>query len=179
MQQGISGRDVRNIGTAMRDAGKDISESIAKSSAKDSRPMRQLIGNIQSISAVQAAEMLSDEEVDELEKLIDMGDAARDYGQSRMQDGRWERRYRILGELGFVKLFDVAGGGTIFVGATPRASWAVERRKQRREEADDRSRKERRDRTMNLLVQLLFVLLGWLLGFVSAVVAPLLVGMLS
>lgn len=164
MQQGISSRDVRGIGTAMRDAGKDISESIAKSSAKDSKPMRQLIGNIQSISAVQAAEMLSNEEVDELEKLIDMDDAALDYGQSRMQDGCWERRYRILGELGFVKLFDVAGGGAIFVGATPRASWAVERRKQRREEAAEQAKKERRDRLMNLLTQLLFVVLGWLFG---------------
>ena len=152
----------------IRDGVNGMVHAVSKASKEESKSLKYLSRSIVGSSAVQAADLLTGLEIDELEKLASLGDKADAYAEKRLRDETAQGMYLQLSDLGFMSCIQAIDGSVVFFRLTQKALWVVERR--RKQEASDRLRQaeERRHWWVGQLVQAAFIALGWLLGLLTA-----------
>lgn len=129
--------------------------------------------SISDSSAIQAVDLLTDAEIDELRELIRLGDAGGGYAASRLGDEAVAGMYLQLSQLGFVECAREFGGGLVYLGHSQKANWAVarhdlleEERKRQKAEAERARKEDRKHDRINMLI-------GWLFGLATAMLSAL------
>lgn len=142
----------------MADQYKSVSESIRRSGDEIARAISR---SAPTGRCYVDLDLLTSEEVEELRALSSSGDvSATSRERVRLLGEGAAGMYRELDEMGLV----VSSNGTV-VDVLPMGLWAVEKHDQR--ESDRRA--ERRDgRVWSAAISLASVVVGWLLGLVSA-----------
>lgn len=124
-------------------------------------------------TTIQAVDLLTDEEVEELRALVSLGSNAGEYAFDRLKDPANAGMYLQLSDSGFINCCLLAGGPIVFEGVSEKAHWAIarhDRQKAAEEEAKAEQKRMRKEDRRNARLNLL---LGWLLGLATAVIGRL------
>ena len=171
-----------NTGRMFRDAASAVSRSIQAASSDVSGSSDKLRKSLEGIgkgvrdsSAFSAADLLTSAEIEELRLLVDAGDSANEVAGKRLESGESVRgMYLQLSDIGFMHCYKMLDGGIVFVTIDPKAAWAVERHDLReRERAEARAEVERR-RSEDAKRQLIYLVIGWVVGIASTPLGDLL-----
>jgi len=121
--------------------------------------------NITSATAIQAIDLLGDDEIEELRLLITHDDEIRDFSQNRIAEKPEVRgMYEQLSDLGLLLAPQLAGGDIIVFAVSPKVAWAIGRHDRHVEDERKRKHRELRREILGYLIQASFIVLGWLLG---------------
>lgn len=168
-----SHREMRNAVEAVRSLEKPMLMQ-AEACSSVSRRMDSIAQSITDSSAIAAMDLLTDEEVEELRTLASLGESSREHATMRMSDPSAQGMYAQLSDLGLIHCVKVLDGSLLFIGIDPKAHWAIRRRdllrKSERERAENEEKRRAKDRRNSALL----VIAGWILGFLTTVIAPIL-----
>lgn len=149
----------------------DVSRSLVENRRQSVSAIDELGSSLTNAIAVQTVDLLTDEEVDELRSLIEIGDDFVEQPVPKSKRGM----YVQLCHSGFIECLQDVNDRLILIRVSPKAGWAVNRHDMRKareaakaeEDAALRAEERRFDRKM--------MLEGFALGFLSGVAAPLIV----
>lgn len=170
-------RPIESVASKVGVVGESIKEA-SKYTRAVQKSVDALGKHVSDASAIQSVDLLTDTEIDELRQLINLGDESREYASERVQDEAVKGMYLQLSDLGFIGCLTVDDGNVIYLGHSPKASWAVTRHDrlaeieaQRKAEAERVRDEDRRHSRNNVII-------GWFLGLATAVV-PYVVNLLA
>lgn len=147
----------------MSDPIKNVADSIKK-----------LDRHIKGASSIQAVDLLTKREIDELRMLIQSGDNAYRYATERMGNPDVLGMYDQLSDSGFISCVKLIDGSIEFMGVNQKAHWAVARFDGKEAEYLRKRQDEERERKRANRRQWAFMLGGWVLGLASDPVKSLL-----
>ena len=163
-------------GVASKVGGVERSIAEARRSTDEIRKSVDKLGELVSNSAaIQSVDLLMSDEIDELRRLVELGDNAKEYTKSRLENESARGMYMQLSDLGFIYCFRDFSGNVFYAGHDPKANWAIARHdklaeleKQRKAEAEALRKSDRKRQLIDLLI-----------GFVGGIVSALLVAYLT
>lgn len=171
-------RTLRNIASETKAGFSSVASSISDGSKTIGKGLDNQIGKLSKrmsdTFALQAVELLTKPEIEELRKLVSLERSeASKYASLRVEDPAIRGMYSQLSDIGFIICVGDFSGGLHFVDVSPKANWAISRydAKIDREkvEAEERAHQRRNDRLFN--IGSLF--LGWFLGLLTSLVTVL------
>ena len=167
-------RPLDGIANSVGDVGKFVAEA-SKSTDRVRKSVDALGKRVSDASAMQSVDLLTDEEVDELRKLVSLGDGANKYVSARLEDEAVQGMYLQLSDLGFIHCFRDFSGGILYTGYDPKANWAIARHdklaeieKQKKMEAETLRKSDRKHQRIDMLI-----------GFVGGIVAALVISYIT
>lgn len=119
-------------------------------------------------------DLLTDEEVEELRTLASLGESSQEHAARRMSDPSAAGMYAQLSDLGLIRCVKVFDGSLLFIDIDPKAHWAIRRRDLLRKSEKERAESEEKRRVKDRRSSALLVIAGWVLGFLTTVIAPIL-----
>lgn len=170
-------RPLDGIASSVGNVGRSVAQA-SKSTDEIRRSIDNLGKRVSESSAMQSVDLLTDDEIDELRKLVSLGDGAKGYAASRLESEAVQGMYLQLSDLGFIHCFRDFDGDILYVDYDPKANWAIARHDKlaeleaRRKEEVNRIRDEDRKHSRNN------VIIGWFLGLATAAI-PYLVNLVS
>ncbi len=124
---------------------------------------REIIKCLRNVAAVNAVDILTDEEIDELRKLVSLDNkAASEYVDKQLQNDSKKGLYLQLTDLGFLNCVELNGGRVSYFGYEQKTNWAVRHHDHHAEERKRRQKKEQRFETRLLII-------GGAIGLVASV----------
>lgn len=134
--------------------------------------------NITKSSVVQAVDLLTDEEIEELRILI----SGREAELARVNEVKdiehYKGMYLQFNDLGLVHCVQYMGGNIGYSGHSPKAEWVVHHRDKVREREEEAKRLEEARRKSDIRRQVALPILTFFLGLVSSLALPLLTKLL-
>lgn len=170
---GWSARKERDIASAIGSLETAMAAQ-AKTGAKTADGVSSIARSIIDASAISAMDLLTDEEVEELRTLACLGESSREHAAGRMSDPSTAGMYAQLSDLGLIHCVKVLDGSLVFVDIDPKAHWAIRRRDLLRKSEKERAENEEKRRAKDRRNSALLVIAGWVLGFLTTVIAPIL-----
>lgn len=127
-------------------------------------------------AAVQAADFLTDGDIEELRWLLSAPEReVPSLVREAMGDPERAGRLRLLVDYGFLDGLPLQDGTTAVSRCNPKAAWAVARhdrlRQREKEEAEERKRQRKIDRTLSVVIAIGSALFGWLLAQAGNIIA--------
>ena len=161
-------RPLDGIADKVGSVGKSVSDA-SKATAEVKKSVDRLGKHVSDASAMQSVDLLTDVEVDELRQLVSLGDEARGYAASRIQDEAVRGMYMQLSDLGFIHCatYDDV---TAYIGHDPKANWAIARHDKLAEIARQKKAEDEARRKSDRKRQRIDMLIGFVGGIVSALV---------
>lgn len=148
-------------------------------------PLKEIAHEIKAVgnsvtksSIVQAVDLLTDEEVDELRILIS-GREAEFARVGEISDiAHYKGMYLQFNDLGLVHCVQCVGGNLAYSGHSPKAEWVVHHRDKVREREEEAKRVEETRRKSDIRRQVALPILTFFLGLVSSLALPMLTKLL-
>lgn len=169
----IDPKALRAIASSTEAAAKTVSGQSAANAGLVAGSVGKLTESFTKLSAIQAVDLLTDEEVHELELLANPFNDARRIADERSKDPAVAGMYRQLNDLGFIVGANTIDDRFVFVALDRKANWAIERHRKKVAKERERERKEALAKRIDWGLALLTVFLGWLLGLFSAPVSQI------
>lgn len=144
----------------------DISNG-SKAISKDlKKGLEKLSNEVSDTFALQAVDLLTKPEIDELRKLVSLDKAdAEKYASARMKDLSFQGMYLQLSDLGFIHCLPTFDGTLYFIGVSPKASWAIDRYDKRLAQEEQQKRELRHQRWMDRIFAVGSGIGGTVVGF--------------
>lgn len=131
--------------------------------------IQELQETIKAQSAIFAIDLLTDYEIAELELLAKLkGEEQSEVIQQKMKDPATVGIYEQLAELGFIQRISVLGKRLTPSYLSPKAIWAIERRKKVKEHEEEQHKEIQRQRRYDRFAVVAGGFLGFLLGLIAS-----------
>lgn len=127
--------------------------------------------------AVQAVDLLTDEEIDELRALAAVpDDEQEEFVRERVTNCRLAGMYDQFADIGLVQGQSLDGSRFLYDGMSPKADWAIARHDRLAADRERREKAERRKWRLDKLITVLLALLGYIVGLATPYFTNLLYG---
>ncbi|GEM_PF-3735020 len=128
--------------------------------------LEKLSNEVSDTFVLQAVDLLTKPEIDELRKLVSMDNTdAEKYASARMKAPSFQGMYLQLSDLGFIHCLSTFDGMLHFIGVSPKASWAIDRYDKRLAQEKQQKREFRHQRWMDRIFAVGSGIGGTVVGF--------------
>lgn len=148
----------------------NVSKAVNSKGERIEKSLKDMQVSMANASAIQAVDLLTDDEVDELRILVELGSEAGQRVAELSADDRMFGMYAQLSDSGFIHCMRILGGGLICHGVDPKASWAIARHDYTKKLEADRKALEEQHRKEDRKHQRNDLALGFLLGILTPII---------